>query len=98
MLGNEFDSYRGGFADYQAFGGELFKVKLNVFDKELDAAEVKDRRRLHPELLEHPVQTPTREELWCKCEAPGSCRARNMETCLLHVAVESCLLHVESHY
>ncbi|XP_063680300.1 C-reactive protein 1.4-like [Bolinopsis microptera] len=40
VLGNEFDSYGGGFADDNAFGGELFKV--NVFDKELEAAEVKE--------------------------------------------------------
>jgi hypothetical protein len=33
VLGNEFDSYGGGFADNNAFGGELFKV--NMFDKEL---------------------------------------------------------------
>ena len=40
VLGNEFDSYGGGFEDRNAFGGELFKV--NVFDKELEAAEVKE--------------------------------------------------------
>ena len=40
VLGQEFDSYGGGFEDSQAFGGELFKV--NVFDKELEAAEVKE--------------------------------------------------------
>ncbi|XP_063687907.1 C-reactive protein 3.3-like [Bolinopsis microptera] len=38
VLGNEFDTYGGGFDD--AFGGELFKV--NMFDKELSAAEVKE--------------------------------------------------------
>ena len=40
VLGNEFDSYGGGFQDHQAFDGELFKV--NVFDKELEASEVKE--------------------------------------------------------
>ena len=42
VLGQDFDSYKGGFdfSDKQAFGGVLFKV--NIFDKELDASEVKD--------------------------------------------------------
>ena len=40
VLGNEFDSYGGGFAEDNAFGGELYKA--NVFDKELEAAEVKE--------------------------------------------------------
>ena len=40
VLGNEFDSYGGGFQDDNAFGGEVFKV--NLFDKELSAAEVKE--------------------------------------------------------
>ena len=40
VLGNEFDSYGGGFSDGNAFGGDLFKA--NVFDKELDATEVKE--------------------------------------------------------
>ena len=40
VLGNEFDSYGGGFGDNNAFGGELFK--MNAFDKELEAAEVKE--------------------------------------------------------
>ena len=40
VLGNEFDSYGGGFQDVNAFGGDLFKA--NVFDKELDASEVKE--------------------------------------------------------
>ena len=40
VLGQDFDSYGGGFQDIQAFGGDLFKA--NVFDKELDASEVKE--------------------------------------------------------
>ena len=40
VLGNEFDEYGGGFQDQNAFGGELYKV--NVFDKELSAGEVKE--------------------------------------------------------
>ena len=40
MLGNEFGAYGGGFDDGNAFGGDLFKA--NVFDKELDASEVKE--------------------------------------------------------
>ena len=38
MLGNEFRSYGGDFR--YPFGGELFKV--NLFDEELSAAEVKE--------------------------------------------------------
>ncbi|XP_063688085.1 C-reactive protein 3.3-like [Bolinopsis microptera] len=38
VLGNEFTSYGGNF--HWPFGGELFKV--NLFDKELSAAEVKE--------------------------------------------------------
>ncbi|XP_063687168.1 serum amyloid P-component-like [Bolinopsis microptera] len=40
VLGNEFDTYGGGFNNANAFGGELFKV--NMFDKELSAAKVKE--------------------------------------------------------
>jgi hypothetical protein len=40
VLGNEFDSYGGGFNENNAFGGELFKV--NVFTKELTGAEIKE--------------------------------------------------------
>ena len=40
VLGNEFDHYGGGFDNGNAFGGDLFKA--NVFDKELDASEVKE--------------------------------------------------------
>ena len=40
VLGNDFDEYGGGFQDRNAFGGELYKV--NVFDKELSAGEVKE--------------------------------------------------------
>ena len=40
VLGNEFDSYGGTFSDSNAFDGDLFKA--NVFDKELDASEVKE--------------------------------------------------------
>jgi len=38
-LGNEFDSYGGGFVEINSFGGELFKV--NVFIRELTAEEIK---------------------------------------------------------
>jgi hypothetical protein len=38
-LGNEFDSYGGGFTEQNSFGGELFKV--NVFIRELTAEEIK---------------------------------------------------------
>ena len=40
VLGNAFNSQGGGFGDANAFGGDLFKA--NVFDKELDASEVKE--------------------------------------------------------
>merc|ERR1739848_99080 len=39
-LGNDFDSYGGGFVDIDAFGGELFKA--NVFNRELTAEEIKE--------------------------------------------------------
>ena len=39
-LGNDFDSYGGGFTDGDAFGGELFKA--NVFNRELTAEEIKE--------------------------------------------------------
>ena len=42
VLGNEFDSFGGGFADDNAFGGELFKI--NVFNKELTGAEIKEMK------------------------------------------------------
>ena len=41
-LGNEFDTLEGGFDNENAFGGELYKV--NVFDKELNASEVKEMK------------------------------------------------------
>ena len=40
VLGQDFNSYGGGFQDVYAFGGDLFKA--NVFDKELDASQVKE--------------------------------------------------------
>ena len=40
VLGNEFDKYGRGFQDRHAFGGELYKV--NVFNKELSAGQVKE--------------------------------------------------------
>ena len=40
VLGNIFSAYEGRSMDYNAFGGDLFKA--NVFDKELDASEVKE--------------------------------------------------------
>ena len=39
-LGNDLDTYGGGFTDGQAFGGILFKA--NVFNRELKAEEIKE--------------------------------------------------------
>ena len=39
-LGNDLDTYGGGFTDGDAFGGLLFKA--NVFNRELTAEEIKE--------------------------------------------------------
>ena len=42
VLGNEFDSYGGGFGSDNVFGGEAFKI--NVFNRELTGAEIKEMK------------------------------------------------------
>ena len=42
VLGNEFDSYGGGFGSDNVFGGEVFKI--NVFNRELTGAEIKEMK------------------------------------------------------